>query len=164
MKKKQMAMVALLGSLAAFNAQAATDIVWDWSDPAFGSGTFVTATQETTYDGDTGYLISYATGVIGGVNISSTYSAGIYNPHTGVDTDDLVVPTGGQSGELTDGGMELYMQGEGPGYFLYASSFANASSAATGTMTITATSPVPEPTTLALVGLGGAALLLRKRK
>ena len=158
-----MAMVALLGSLAAFNAQADTDIVWDWS-ATFGSGTFVTASQETTYDGDTGYLISYATGVIGGVNISATYPAGIYNPHAGGLTDDLVVPTGGQSGELTGGGMELALSGLGSGYFLYASSFANASSAATGTMTITATSPVPEPTTLALVGLGGAALLLRKRK
>ena len=163
-----MAMVALLGSLAAFNAQAATDIVWDWS-ATFGSGTFVTASQETTYDGDTGYLISYATGVIGGVNISATYPAGIYNPHAGGLTDDLVVPTGGQSGELTGGGMELALSGLGSGYFLYCSlfdtgSFAGPSGVSTGPMTITATSPVPEPTTLALVGLGGAALLLRKRK
>ena len=139
-----------------WNGTASTRVTWN------DLGDFMTA--GTIADND-----AYAAGH-GNVSMISGSNFGVYHDHDGSDgvdpLDDFAIIIPGTTETLATSGSFIITGTISPGSFAAnykLGTFTN-NPDATITVTDTAFAPVPEPSSTALLGLGGLALILRRRR
>ena len=170
MKKNLLQLSILSASLA---VHADSTLTWYWTDASFGAtGTLTTASSEITVNGNTGYLVTAATGNYYMYSFLGGEIGGIAPVGTAVDSyepipaDNLIIPTSPGFGTVDSYGIAFltphynsnmaYVKTGG-----YITWMADGSTAYP--MDLTITDVVPEPGSVALASLGVAGLLARRR-